>query len=143
MKKLLLFLFLFPSLALAQVSIAPVQSSLKTQSFTANLAQNAGTYDLATASADVVIQSITVFVATAPTGLTSVTMQSSNTTSDVVLASTLLAIMTGGKNLTPVSLPFLLPSTKKIQYTIVGNGTGTGALTVIIEYESPSGGSLN
>lgn len=143
MRKLFLLFCLLPSFALAQISVAPIQSTLKTQSFTANLAQNAGTYDLATASADVVIQSITTFVATAPTGLTSVTMQSSNTTSDVVLASTLLAVMTGGKNLTPVSLPFLLPSTKKIQYTIVGNGTGSGALTVVVEYESPSGGVLS
>lgn len=125
------------------VELAPVQSSLKTQSFTANLAQTGATYDLATAGADVVIQSITIFVATVAAGLTSMTMQSNNTTSDVVLASTLLALLTAGKNLTPVSLPFILLATKKIQYTIVGNGTGAGALTCIIEYESPSGGSLS
>lgn len=143
MKYFLFLLMLLPTLCHAQISVAPVQSSLKTQSFTANLSQAGATYDLATAGADMVIQSITVFVSVAPAGLTSITLQSNNTTADVVLASTLLASLTGGKNLTPVALPFLLPATKKIQYTIVGAGSGGGALTVIIEYESPSGGTLS
>lgn len=144
MFKRLIFAALLLSGATAQAQIysAPMQNVAQTKSFTANLAQNAATYDLATASADVVIKSITTFVSTAATGLTSITLQSNNTTSDVVLASTLLASLTIGKNLTPVSLPFVLPSTKKIQYTIVGNGSA-GALTVIVEYSSPSGGTLN
>lgn len=142
MKKFLIALLLFPSLLLAQVVPNPSYNQTKVQTFTANLAQVAATYDLATAGADVVIKSIGIFVSTAATGLTSITMQSNNNTSDVVLASTLLAVITLNKNLTPVSLPFVLPSGKKIQYTIVGTGSA-GALTVIIEYASPSGGTLS
>lgn len=139
---LLCFLFA-PLVCNAQIYPGPIQNQSQFKSFTANLAQNAGTYTLATASADMVIKSISTFVATAPTGLTSITVQSNNATGDIILASTLLATMTAGKNLTPVSLPFVLPSTKLLTYTIVGNGTGTGALTVIVELASPTGGTLN
>lgn len=142
MKYLLFLLTLLPLFAHAQVNVAPLQNQSQFKSFTANLNQVAGTYTLATASADMVIKSVSTFVATAPTGLTSVSIQSSNTTLDVVLASTLLATMTGGKNLTPVTIPFVLPNTKLLQYIIVGNGTA-GALTVVVEFASPSGGSLS
>lgn len=136
------FSFLFPLLAQAQIQSAYAPNVPQVKSFSANLAQVAATYDLATASADLVINRITTFVSTAATGLTSITMQSNNTTSDVVLASTLLVNLTGGKNLTPINIPFLLPNTKKLQYTIVGTGSA-GTLTVVVEYASPSGGTLN
>ncbi len=110
--------------------VVPLSPNYKT--FTANLNQAAATYDLCTATGDVLIKIVTIFVAVAAIGLTSISISSNNTTADVVLASTLLATLTVGKNLTPVSLPFLLPSTKKIQYTIVGVASA-GSLTIGLE----------
>lgn len=116
-----------------------VQTGSKFKYFTANLAQVAATYDLCTATGTTSISRVWIFVTTAATGLTSITMQSNNTTSDVVLASTLLAVITINKNLTPVTVPFALLTGNKIQYTIVGTGSA-GSVTVGVEYY---GGDLN
>lgn len=116
-----------------------VSTSLKSKTFTANLSQAAATYDLCTATGgDVFIKNISVFSGVAAGGLTSVSISTNNTTADTVLASTLLAVLTGGKNLTPLTTITLLASTKKIQYTIVGTGNA-GTLLVTIEYYQGAG----
>jgi hypothetical protein len=106
--------------------------------FTVNQNQGAGTYDLCTASGDVLIKSVSFFQSVSAGGLTSMTIQTNNTTADILLASTLLAVLTGGKNLTALVTPTYLPSTKKIQYTIVGAGNA-GSLLATIEYYPVSG----
>lgn len=139
MKKLLLLLLFLSSTAQAQIFPACNSSGPRGQAFTANLAQAAGNYTLATATGgDVLITKIQPFVVSAAGGLTSITLQSNNTTPDTVLTSTLAAVLTSGKNLTALVTPFVLPSTKAIQYSIVGTGNA-GSLTVAVEYESLGG----
>lgn len=121
---------------------SPSGNSTQFKEFTCNCNQVAGTYTLATAGADIVIKSVSIFVATAVLGLTSLAIASNNTVPDAILATTILASLTTGKNLTPVSLPFTILSTKLLQYTIVGNGTG-GTVTCIVEFGSPTGGTLS
>lgn len=111
------------------------------QEFTMNLAQNAGTYDLFTADGDVLIKSITYYVDTTATGLTSVSAATNDTTPVTLLSSVAAAAITAGKNLTPYNGPTLLADTKKGQYTIVGNGTA-GQITAIVEYVAIADGSL-
>lgn len=60
-------------------------------------------------------------------------VSTNNTTPDPLLASVLLAALTGGENLTSFVGPLVLPSTKKGQYTIVGIGSA-GTITVVVEY---------
>lgn len=122
---------------LCRMSSVEVQA----KSFTMNLAQNAATYDLFTASGgNVVIKSVTYHVETTATGLTSITAQTNDTTPITLLGSTAAAAITAGKNLTAYAGPSVLASGKKGQYTIVGNGTA-GVITAIVEYVS-AGGSL-
>lgn len=113
---------------------SPTIGYAKIALLTANLNQTGATYTAGTVSGgDILIKSITPFVSIAATGLTSVVIQTNNTTSDAILASTLLASLTGGKNLTVLSTPIYLPSGKLITYTIVGNGTG-GQINLAVEY---------
>lgn len=114
--------------------VAPPATSL-VKTFTANLSQAAGTYDLFTSTGqNTLIKSINFYVGVAAAGLTSITVQSNNTTPVALLASTALAALTADKNLTAYVGPFLLPSTKKVQYTIVGTGSGGGTLLVTVEF---------
>lgn len=107
---------------------------VKQKLFTLNLAQVAATYDLLSASGgDVNILNITFYNDVAAAGLTSVTAASNNTTPDALLAAVLLATLTGGKNLTPLTGQFVLASTKKIQYTIVGTGSA-GTIKALVRY---------
>ncbi len=116
---------------------APATSQVKV--FTANLAQSAGTYDLFTATGgDVLIKQIALYVETAAAGLTSVAVQTDDTTPVAILSSTLLAALTVGKNLTAFAGPSLLKSGKKAQYTIVGVGSA-GSLKVAVEFYKSTG----
>lgn len=102
--------------------------------FTANLAQAAGTYDLATATGgDVIVDWVIVYVATGGATFTSVSIQTNDTTPVSVLSAAegAIANVTVGKNLKVFSTPMFVASTKKLQYTIVGV-TGTGTLTVAV-----------
>lgn len=104
-------------------------------SFTADLAQAAGTYTLATCTGGVLIKSVTIFVATAGATLTSVAVQTNNTTVDAILSAVegAVANVTGGKNLKVYTTLTVLPTTKLITYAIVG-ASGAGALTVVVEW---------
>lgn len=113
----------------------------KSKTFTANLSQNAATYDLCTASGGSVdIVGIDFYNSTAAAGLVSVTFQTNDTSVTTVLATVVLATLTGGKNLTNLTSSFVLPSTKKIQYTIVGTGSA-GAITATVRYFSTAAGA--
>lgn len=115
----------------------------KTVVLSCNIGQAAGTYTAGTVSGgDILIVSISPFMSVAGVGLTSVVVQTNNTTADVLLASTLLAALTVGKNLTPYTTPSVLPSGKLIQYTVVGIGSA-GTLQLAVRYQAlTSGASL-
>lgn len=116
---------------------APATSQVKV--FTVSLAQSAGTYDVFSASGgDVFIKRIVPYVDSAAAGLTSITLQTDDTTSVAILSSTLLAALTAGKNLTPFTTPTLLKSGKKGQITIVGIGSA-GSLKVAVEFYKSNG----
>lgn len=112
----------------------------RARSFTANLAQAAGTYDLCTATGgDVSIDmyNISLYVVTAGATFTSVSVQTNQTNPTVVLTSAegAVANIIAQKNLvrsvTVGSL--LLASGQKLQYTIAG-ATGTGSLKVAMAF---------
>lgn len=114
----------------------------KTKTFNISLAQNAGTYDICTASGgDVFINDVVIKTTTAATGLTSITVQTNNTTPVSLLGSTVLANLTADRQEAALNTPLLLESGKKIQLTIVGNGTGTGNLKLVFSYLSVTAGA--
>lgn len=104
-------------------------------SFTADLAQAAATYTLATSTGGVLITRVVVFVATVGVTFTSVSIQTNNTTVDTFLSAGegAVANVTGGKNLKDYTVRTVLPTTKLITYSIIGL-TGTGSLTVAVEW---------
>ena len=104
------------------------------RTFSANLAQAAATYDLATATGgDVWLAEAIVYVTTAGATFTSVSIQSNDTTPVTILSAAegAVANVTVGKNLKLFSSAAFIASGKKLQYTIVGV-TGTGLLTVAV-----------
>lgn len=112
----------------------PVTPTFQTTKYVANLSQVANTYTLCTANGgDIYIIGYAVYSPTAPTGLTSVSVQSNNTTPVTLLTSTLLAALTADNTLSQADNNFYLPSGKSLKYTIVGNGTG-GTLNVVVQY---------
>lgn len=109
---------------------------------TCNLAQGVGTYDVLTVSGgDVLIDKVIAYVSTAAVGLVTDAIATNNTTPDVILAALAAASITAGKNLTPVISPIYLPSTKKIQHTIVGTGSA-GVINIVVFYYKLSATSL-
>lgn len=123
----------------------PSTSLIQTKVFTANLAQAAATYDLATCNATggVIIQDVQLYMSVAGATFTSVAIQTTDTTPVVILTALegALANLTVGKNVTKVFLgPTYLHTSKKIQYTLVGV-TGTGTMLVVIRYQSTVGGA--
>jgi hypothetical protein len=128
-------------------SPAPGSFSRRAATFTANLAQAAGTYDLGTATGgDLLVDAynVAIFVTTAGATFTSVAIQTDQTTPAVFLtaAEGALANLTVNKNLIhAVTIgSFLIKSGSKIRYTIVG-ATGTGALQVGIVYAPLTAGA--
>lgn len=116
-------------------------TALTMASATANLSQAAGTYDLLTATGDVMLEWGTVYVVVAGVGFTSWTIVTDNTTPITILASTTLANTTIDKNLGPFWTPQLLVSTKKIRYTIVGTGSG-GSARLVMGYRPVTAGAV-
>jgi hypothetical protein len=115
--------------------------TIYTKSATINLAQVAGTYTLLTATGDVVIQDITFYVNVAGLGLVSVVVKTSDSVQTTLLASVLLAALVAATNLTPFNALTYLPSTKAIQYTIVGTGTA-GSIQVLVRYSQATPGAF-
>lgn len=117
--------------------------------FTANLAQAAATYDLCTATGDVLIdlQRLAIYVATAGAVLTSVSIQTNQTNNTIILSAIegAVANLIAQKNVVraiPVIGGLLLANGQKLQYTIVG-ATGTGSLTVAVPFLSIGGSTIN
>jgi len=115
----------------------PVQT---VKSFTANLAQAAGTYDLCVASGDVLIdlQKIALYMATAGATFTSVSVQTNQTAVITILSSVegAVANLTAQKHVVraiPTNPVLHLASGQKIQFTIVGS-TGTGSMKIDLPY---------
>lgn len=123
----------------------------ETKTFTLNLAQAAGTYDLATASGsgDLLVQldSLGFYVTTAGATFTSVSVQTNQTTPVVLLSAAegAVASLTVNKNLArnigTAGFPaFILRNGQKIQYTLVG-ATGTGAMIMTIRFFPTASGT--
>lgn len=106
---------------------------LTIKKFVVDLAQDAGSYDICTADADILISSVAFFVTENAATLTSITIQTDNATSDALLASTAAGAITAGKNLAPAQTPFVLATDKNITVTITGNGTA-GSIDMYVSY---------
>lgn len=100
-----------------------------------NLAQVAGTYTDATATGgDVWVEVVAAFVKTAAGGLTSALIEANHATaSKSIVASTLLASITGDALLTLVTTSFVLPANRVIRHTIVGTGTA-GEIILVVKW---------
>lgn len=105
-----------------------------------NLSQVAGTYNLATATGDVWVEVIGCYVKTAAAGLTSAAVVTDHATPKTIVASVLLASLTVDAVLTVVAGSFLLPSTKHLQGTIVGTGSG-GEIDLYVRYTPMTAGA--
>jgi hypothetical protein len=118
------------------------------QEFTANLAQAASTYTLATAVGSLVIDKMSFYVTTAGATFTSVTFQTNATTPFVFLTAadgaTSLSNLAVQKNLATTwiqNVPVAIKNGQLITYTITGL-TGTGSLNVTITYRPSSVGAV-
>lgn len=93
----------------------------------------AGAHTVFTASGACIVEYVIPYNDIAATGLTSLHLDTDDTTPIALLASTLLAALTGGVNLALYNTPFLLEAGKHIVLTTVGTGTG-GDLEVNVKY---------
>ena len=112
--------------------------SLKTKTFTANLAQNAATYDLFTAQGNVLVKSIVLYTTVAGTDFTTAAFATNDTTPVILLAATIAANVTVGLQLAQITTPFVLGNGKKARYTLVGDGSA-GTVIAVVEYHNTSG----
>lgn len=102
-----------------------------------NLNQAAATYDIATASGEVIIVGVALRVGTAAGGLTSVSIQTNDTTPFEIMSAATGAIgnLTAQRTIITDWLqanPWILSTGKKLQYTIVGAGNaGTIACSIL------------
>jgi hypothetical protein len=110
-----------------------VAAGARVGEFNFDLARAAATYDIATASGRILILEVIPYNDVAAAGLTSITIQTNDTTPTTLLGSTLLAALTGGKSLTAFITRTVLGSGKKIRGTIVGTGTA-GSIKVAVLY---------
>lgn len=146
MKRLLLILLLLTTSAEAQIypscgPAATVSSLPSVKYFTVTLDGASNTLDVATASGDCYIKSVTAFVKVIPTtgAATSNLVTNENSPKTLLAATIHSGIQTAGTTLTAFTTPFLLADTKKIQRTNVGTGAGGGSFVVAVEfYQGPS-----
>lgn len=111
--------------------------------FTADLTQAAGTYDLCTASGGGVLidlQALAIYVATAGSTLTSVSIQTNQSSITTILSAAegVVANLIAQKNLVraiPIIGGLYLASGQKLQYTISGL-TGSGSLLITVPYRA-------
>ena len=113
------------------------------KSFSANLAQAAATYDIATASGgDILMLDAVVYISVAAADLVSVSVQTNDTTAVTIMSAAegAVANLTGGKNAKVFATATVLASTKKLQFTIVGTGTA-GTMKVVVQYRKTAAGA--
>jgi len=112
--------------------------AIQTAQFTISLNFGAGTTTVATATGDLIIDAITLYCSVAGAGLTSLAIQTNQTTNYVVLNSTdgAVANLTAGKVIATTwtqAQPFFLLSGQLIQRTIAGTGTN-GTIIMSVRY---------
>lgn len=123
-----------------------VSTQDRCQVVTVDLSKAAGTYDLFTATNDVVIWAAALYCTVVGATFTSCTIQTNSTTNFVILNSTdgAVANFTAGKNMaitwTQVQ-KIVVPNGLKVQYTMAGS-TGTGTAKLYLNYYSVLGGEL-
>lgn len=121
----------------------PFSSSVKT--FSINLNISAGTYDVTTCTGgDVFIDSFAIYSPIAAGGLTSVSIQTDDTTNQVFLTSGdgAVANLTQKKLIKSGNMPMYLTPNTKIRYTVTGNGNA-GTLLLAVNFLSAGGGILS
>lgn len=111
---------------------------VKTAIFSLN--QNAGTYDLLTATGDVYIEILAGYAKTAGFGFTTAAIATNHTVPKSIVAATAAASVTLDLAMTLVTTSFVLPSTKKIQGTIVGTGSA-GEIDLIVRWSPITAGA--
>lgn len=114
--------------------------SLRVKSAVFNTNQNAGTYTLLTATGDVYVEVSAAYVKTAGTGYTTAALSTNHTVSKSIVAAAAVATVTLDLAMTLVTIAFMLPSTKVIQGTLVGNGTG-GEIDLVIKWAPMTAGA--
>lgn len=117
----------------------PDTRAYKTKQFTANLAQAAATYTLATCNSTggIIILGMDIYCSVAGATFTAVQLKTNDTTAVIFLDATegAVANLTAGKNIAKAWTPTTyLHLSKLIQYVITGS-TGTGTLLVNIRYQ--------
>lgn len=128
-------------------NLTALNSARQIVEFTGNLAQATGSYDLCTTSGgDLLIEKVVIYMVTAALTLTSITIQSNDSTPFVILnaADGAVANLLLGKTITttwPQIQPFTLRNTKKIQFTIVGL-TGSGSMKVSFLFAPITAGAI-
>lgn len=120
---------------------SPQQLAIK--SFDFSLAQNAGTYTIATASGGgVYVEVASVFTRVAGVGFTSFLLETNHgAAAKSIVASLIVASATIDSQLTIVTSSFVLPSTKLIRGTIVGNGSA-GLVRIVTKWAPIDVGAL-
>lgn len=117
--------------------------SLHVTSATFNMNHAAATLDLLTATnGDIWVEIEQAYVKVAPVGLTSISLQTNHATPKSIVASIVRASVTVELALTLVTTKFVLPSTKKIQGTIVGTGSAGDVILVVKWFPLTAGATL-
>lgn len=110
-----------------------------------NLNQNAGTYDITTCTGgDVYIAGFAIYTPIAAGGLTSVSIQTDDTTQQIFLSAQdgAVANLTQQKLIKSGNMPMYLTPNKKIQFTIAGNGNA-GTILFSLRFSPIKGGFLS
>lgn len=119
---------------------AAMGTKLSVQTFTVNTNQNAGTYDLCTATGgDVWVEVSNAYISVAGAGFTTVAIQTNHSTPKSIIAALAVVGATLDLSATVVTSSFYLPVGKKVQYTLVGNGSG-GQIQVVFKAAPGAGG---
>lgn len=116
----------------------------KTVALTLNLAQAAATYDAGTVSGgSIMLLEAVAYVSVVGATFDSVSIQTNNTTAVEILSAAegAVANITADKNLKVFTTKTVIPSGKKIQFTIVGS-TGTGTIILYVRYQPLANGAV-
>lgn len=124
-------------------TLAALGGRLLVSTFNASLIKTAGTYDVFTATGgDVWVEIEIAQVTVAAVGLTSAIFSTNHGTPKAVVASTLLAALLLDASLAIVTPKFILPSGKKLQYTVVGTGSAGNVAFIVKSAPASASGVL-
>lgn len=105
-----------------------------------NTSQNAGTYNLLTATGDVYVEVAATYVKTAGSGFTTAAVSTDHSIPKSIVGATAAASVTLDLAMTLVTTNFMLPSGKHIQGIIVGTGSG-GEIDIIARWAPMTAGA--